>query len=197
MVVQEWPPPPPPPGHHHRFRRCSGLAPAIGGAASPEAQSPATGNPVALPVPSRTGETAAMTGKAPVPEALRRLVEEAVLSPEQAAEVERALRDAAPARPPRIPWAEVAGYLGGGLVLVGAVLLVATSWAGWTEPARTAVAGTATLLLLTAGVVAAHGFPGLGSALSLFGAQQPLGESGTGFRLRRDRHRNPTGKENS
>lgn len=102
-----------------------------------------------------------MTGRLPVPEALHRLVEEAVLSPEQAAEVEHALRDAEAARRPRTPWAEVAGYLGGGLVLVGAVLLVATSWAGWTEPARTAVAGTATLLLLAAGVVAAHGFAGL------------------------------------
>ncbi|MEU5265543.1 hypothetical protein [Amycolatopsis sp. NPDC021455] len=102
-----------------------------------------------------------MTGKSPVPEALHRLVEEAVLSPEQAAEVERALREAESARGPRIPWAEVAGYLGGGLALVGAVLLVATSWAGWTEPARTAVAGTATMLLLTSGVIAAQGFSGL------------------------------------
>lgn len=102
-----------------------------------------------------------MTGKRPVPDALHRLVEEAVLSPEQAAEVEHALREAESARRPRIPWAEVAGYLGGGLVLAGAVLLVATSWARWAEPARTAVAGTATLLLLVAGVTAAQGFAGL------------------------------------
>jgi len=102
-----------------------------------------------------------MTREPPVPEILRRLVDEAVLSPEQAAEVEHALRDASATHRPRIPWAEIAGYLGGALVLVGTALLVATSWDGWSEPARTAATATATLILVGAGVVAARGFAAL------------------------------------
>ncbi|MBE1494029.1 hypothetical protein H4696_001129 [Amycolatopsis lexingtonensis] len=104
-----------------------------------------------------------MTRESPVREALERLVEEAVLSPGQAAEVERALRGAA-ARRPRIPWAEVAGYLGGGLLLIGTALLMATSWTDWSKPARTAIVAAATAVLLAAGVVAAHGFTGLVTA---------------------------------
>ncbi|WIY02032.1 hypothetical protein QRX60_49930 [Amycolatopsis mongoliensis] len=89
-----------------------------------------------------------------VREVLDRLVGDSVLSPAQAGEVERALQAAAPRRL-RIPWAEVAAYLGGGLVLVGAVLLVAASWRNWGEFARTFVTGATAVVLLTAGAVAA------------------------------------------
>lgn len=94
-----------------------------------------------------------------VREVLDRLVGDGVLSPEQADAVERALR-VREARRVRVPWAEVAGYLGGGLVLVGAVLLVATSWGRWGEFARTFVTGAAAVVLLAAGGAASGGLGG-------------------------------------
>ncbi|WP_410642402.1 hypothetical protein [Amycolatopsis sp. lyj-346] len=91
-----------------------------------------------------------------VKEVLDRLVGDGVLSSVQADAVERAL-GAGVRRRVRVPWAEVAGYLGGGLVLVGAVLLVATSWGRWGEFARTFVTGAAAVVLLAAGAAASGG----------------------------------------
>lgn len=99
---------------------------------------------------------------------LRRLVDDGVLTGDQLAEVRRVLRETA-AGPPllsRVRWAEVAGYLGGGLVLTGAVLLVATSWERLSETARTVLLGGFAALLLVAGVVAAGGVAGLLAARS-------------------------------
>lgn len=99
---------------------------------------------------------------------LQRLVDDGVLTGDQLAEVRRVLRETA-AGPPllsRVRWAEVAGYLGGGLVLTGAVLLVATSWERLSETARTVLLGGFAALLLVAGVVAAGGVAGLLAARS-------------------------------
>lgn len=99
---------------------------------------------------------------------LRRLVDDGVLTGDQLAEVRRVLRETA-AGPPllsRVRWAEVAGYLGGGLVLTGAVLLVATSWERLSETARTVLLGGFAALLLVAGVVAAGGVARLLAARS-------------------------------
>ncbi|WP_020660043.1 DUF2157 domain-containing protein [Amycolatopsis benzoatilytica] len=105
-----------------------------------------------------------MTNESPVRETLRGLVQRTVLSEEQAAEVERALRDTVVLRRLRVPWAEVAGYLGGALVLAGAVLLVATTWARWPGIARTTVCASAAALLFAGGFVAVQGISGLISA---------------------------------
>ncbi|GAA4910985.1 DUF2157 domain-containing protein [Streptomonospora salina] len=59
--------------------------------------------------------------------ALRGLVERGVVSAGQAGEVRAAL-EAAGSGPGRVRWMEIAGYIGGGLVLSGAVALVVSSW---------------------------------------------------------------------
>ncbi|MEU8248844.1 DUF2157 domain-containing protein [Nonomuraea sp. NPDC048916] len=80
---------------------------------------------------------------------LRRLVRESVLTAEQAIAVGRALDEAEP-RPAGVRWVEVAGYVGGGLVLMGALSLVGLSWAELTRSARIVI-----LLAVTAGLLAA------------------------------------------
>jgi hypothetical protein len=147
-------------------------------------------------------------------EALRRLVAEGVLSAQQADAVQQALHlrpnealappareshtaqpvaatPAVPAARParRIPWAEIAGYLGGGLVLVGAVVLIETSWDQLSVLTRTALVSVFAVLLLLAGTVAAGGVPGLASArqragnarLRVAGALLALGACATAF----------------
>ncbi|MEV4805369.1 DUF2157 domain-containing protein [Nonomuraea sp. NPDC049421] len=84
-------------------------------------------------------------------EALARLVRDGVLSAEQAMAVREALRESA--APARARWAEVAGYVGGGLVLAGALSLVATSWADLSKVAHVAILLAATVALLTAGIL--------------------------------------------
>ncbi|HEX6076432.1 MAG TPA: hypothetical protein VFZ32_14355 [Micromonosporaceae bacterium] len=143
-------------------------------------------------------------------EALRRLVSEGVLSTRQADAVQEALHlesgqpaspgtaaagpaaPTAPATPSaarRIPWAEISGYLGGALVLTGAILLVATSWEDLTALARTALVAVFAVLLLVAGTVAAGGVSGLATArqraqnarLRVAGALLALGACATAF----------------
>jgi len=114
---------------------------------------------VALSTDTGPADNSGMKREPSVREVLDRLVEDDVLSPVQADAVERALREGGPRRV-RIPWAEVAGYLGGGLVLVGAVLVVATSWGRWGEFARTFVTGAAAVVLLAAGAGASGGLGG-------------------------------------
>ncbi|MEV4476519.1 DUF2157 domain-containing protein [Nonomuraea sp. NPDC049504] len=84
-------------------------------------------------------------------EALARLVRDGVISAEQAMAVREALRESA--APARARWAEVAGYVGGGLVLAGALSLVATSWADLSKVAHMAILLAATVALLTAGII--------------------------------------------
>lgn len=106
--------------------------------------------------------------------ALRDLIEQGVLSVDQASAVQDALRreNAKPALLGlRVRWSEVAGYLGGGLLLTGAVLLAASTWDRLSEAARIGFVGTFAGLLLVAGVIAAGGPAGLRGARRL--AQMP------------------------
>lgn len=101
------------------------------------------------------------------PDELQGLVDRGVLTESQLTAVRQALRQGAPAQPPlreRVPWAEIAGYLGGALVLTGAVLLIATSWNKLSELARSGLVGLFAAILLVAGVVAAGGPSKLWSA---------------------------------
>ncbi|GGO66946.1 DUF2157 domain-containing protein [Nonomuraea cavernae] len=82
---------------------------------------------------------------------LRRLVRESVLSAQQAAAVSQALDQAEPPRA-RVRWVEVAGYVGGGLVLMGALSLVGLSWAELSRTARIVILLATTGGLLAAGV---------------------------------------------
>jgi len=165
------------------------------------------------------GPMAPARASVPRHEAIRRLVTEGVLSAQQADAVQQALHlrpdevlsppvgeprtaqtvvaatptvgaplsAARPAR--RIPWAEIAGYLGGGLVLVGAVVLIETSWDQLTELTRTALVSVFAVLLLLTGTVAAGGIPGLATArqragnarLRVAGALLALGACATAF----------------
>lgn len=96
--------------------------------------------------------------------ALLDLVERGVLSREQAIAVRDALRTehAKPASPRlRVNWSKVVGYLGGGLLLTGAILLTASTWERLSEVARTGLVGTFAVALLVAGGIAAGGPAGL------------------------------------
>lgn len=96
-------------------------------------------------------------GPAAVDEALRDLVERGVLSTEQSHAVREALaRTRGGAVGSR--WAEILGYIGGGLVLVGAVAFVAAWWDELFPGARAVLLAGATIALL-AGAAAAAGGP--------------------------------------
>ncbi|MEV4550624.1 hypothetical protein [Nonomuraea wenchangensis] len=86
-------------------------------------------------------------------EVLRRLVREGVLTAAQALAVHQALDEAE--RPARARWAEVAGYVGGALLLVGAVSLAGTSWPVLSTAARVLILLSATVALLAAGLLLA------------------------------------------
>jgi hypothetical protein len=93
--------------------------------------------------------------------ALRRLVEQCVISPKQAAAVREAIRES---REPGLSgrWlAEVAAYVGGVFMLGGGILLLATAWDDLTDPGRAAVLGAVALLLAGAGLAVAPGVAGL------------------------------------
>lgn len=77
---------------------------------------------------SKTARDAALSG----------LVERGVISAGQAEEVRAALQ-AADSGPGRVRWTEIVGYIGGGLVLAGAVALVASSWYDLSDDARVAL----------------------------------------------------------
>ncbi|MDT0303016.1 DUF2157 domain-containing protein [Streptomonospora wellingtoniae] len=88
--------------------------------------------------------------------ALSGLVERGVISVWQADQVRAALAAAEPA-PGRVRWMEIAGYIGGGLVLAGAVALAAASWQELGDDARItllavlAAAAAAGAVLMTGG----------------------------------------------
>ncbi|WP_439657840.1 DUF2157 domain-containing protein [Lentzea sp. HUAS TT2] len=90
-------------------------------------------------------------------EALHRLTTRGVLSPEQETAVREALTGTgAPSRvADRI--AEVAGYVGGGLVLGGAALLLGVSWEDLSRLGRVAVLGGTAVALVVAAMVVAGG----------------------------------------
>jgi uncharacterized membrane protein (UPF0136 family) len=92
--------------------------------------------------------------------ALRQLSSEGVLTAEQAAAVRAALGRVGvglPVAPLTHRLAEVLGYLGGGLMLGGAALLVATAWQELSLPARTVLLLTVSAALVVAGMVIAGG----------------------------------------
>ncbi|GAA1710878.1 DUF2157 domain-containing protein [Nonomuraea bangladeshensis] len=97
-------------------------------------------------------------------EVLRRLVREGTLTAAQALAVHQALDEAE--RPARARWAEVAGYVGGALLLVGAVSLAGTSWPVLSTTARVLILLAATAALLTAGLLLADLGPRLRSSLA-------------------------------
>ncbi len=89
--------------------------------------------------------------------ALRGLVDQSVLSPEQAVAVTNALATAEPDHRPGVRWTEIAGYVGGGLVLAGVVSLVAASWDDLSRAGQVSVLAVITAALLAGGVVMAGG----------------------------------------
>lgn len=94
-------------------------------------------------------------------EALGRLVEQGVITRGQADAVAAALESAERRPGARGRWAEVLGYVGGGLVLAAVVTFMATAWDVLDTGARI------TLLAVVAGVLAAAGF-GMAGGPALF-----------------------------
>lgn len=90
-------------------------------------------------------------------QALHELTTRGVLSADQEHAVLAVLEDTGV--PPRV--AEVAAYVGGGLVLGGAALLLGVSWEDLTRLARVGVLGAATAALVVAAIVVAGGLPGV------------------------------------
>ncbi len=86
-------------------------------------------------------------------QALHELATRGVLSADQETAVLAALEDTAVR--PRVT--EVAAYVGGGLVLGGAALVLGVSWDDLSRPAKVGVLGAATAALLLAAVVVAGG----------------------------------------
>ncbi|MEV4648579.1 hypothetical protein [Saccharopolyspora sp. NPDC049357] len=105
---------------------------------------------------------------------LERLGERGVLSREQVAAVldELDIERGAPWGSRTAVW-EVLGYIGGALVLAGAVLLVGMYWEDLAVPARVALLVAATLALVGAGLVIAGG----PRALRAFGEADPSARS--------------------
>lgn len=95
------------------------------------------------------------------PESQRRAVTELVaqgtLTEDQGQAVLAALASTGEFPSVRSHVAEVVGYLGGGLILAGAALLVGTSWERLTDAARVGIVGGITLGLLLAAVLIAGG----------------------------------------
>jgi hypothetical protein len=93
--------------------------------------------------------------------ALHDLVERGVLTPAQAGDVRLALAgSAADARAGRW-WAEVAGYVGGVLMLGGASLLLSTAWDRLTDTVRGMLLAAIALTLVGAGLTIGRGVAGL------------------------------------
>ncbi|NUT92280.1 MAG: DUF2157 domain-containing protein, partial [Saccharothrix sp.] len=84
--------------------------------------------------------------------ALRRLTEAGVISAEQEQAVRVALDGPAGASSRTGRLVEIGGYVGGGLLLGGAVLLVATAWEDLPRAGRLTLLVAATVVLVAAGV---------------------------------------------
>jgi hypothetical protein len=89
--------------------------------------------------------------------ALSDLVGRGVLTPVQAAEVRSALNGVHADRGPTRWWAELAGYLGGVLLLGGGALLVANEWDRLGDALRGALLALVALTLFGAGLVIGRG----------------------------------------
>ncbi|GLZ27938.1 hypothetical protein Lesp02_01280 [Lentzea sp. NBRC 105346] len=87
--------------------------------------------------------------------ALRDLTTRGVLSADQELAVREALEE--PGVAPRHRIVELLGYLGGGLLLGGAALLLGTSWEDLSRTAKVALLGTTTVVLVVAGLLIAGG----------------------------------------
>jgi hypothetical protein len=93
---------------------------------------------------------------------LRSLVDNGVLLPEQGEAVGTALTRASTRGDGRASWlVEAAGYVGGGLMLGGVTLFVATSWDELTRYSRSALLAAFALLFVAIGVAAAGGPRGI------------------------------------
>jgi hypothetical protein len=89
---------------------------------------------------------------------LRRLVDDGVLSSDQGEAVLAALAGAPARRDGPARWlVEVAGYVGGGLMLAGVTLFLAASWNELTQTARSALFAAFALVFVGAGMLAAGG----------------------------------------
>jgi hypothetical protein len=89
---------------------------------------------------------------------LGRLVDDGVLSFEQGEAVRAALTGAPARRDGPARWlVEVAGYVGGGLMLAGVTLFLAASWNELTQTARSALFAAFALVFVGAGMLAAGG----------------------------------------
>lgn len=96
-----------------------------------------------------------MTSKDGVDRALADLVTREVISADQAAAVRQALTTAeAPSVFSRFRLAEVAGYVGGGLMFGGAALLIGTSWTDLSRAGKVGLLAAVTLALMVAATVA-------------------------------------------
>jgi hypothetical protein len=90
--------------------------------------------------------------------AVRRLVDDHVLSAEQADAVRAALSAAVPGRPGPARWlVELAGYVGGGLMLGGVALLLGASWDELTRTGRSALLAGFAVAFAIAGILVAGG----------------------------------------
>ncbi|TDQ43906.1 DUF2157 domain-containing protein [Actinorugispora endophytica] len=85
--------------------------------------------------------------------ALRALVADGVISPEQAEAVAGALR-AAEDSGTQARWTEIVGFVGGGLVFAGAVALVAASWEDLTQLLRAGMLLVVAVVALVGGILA-------------------------------------------
>ncbi len=89
--------------------------------------------------------------------ALRGLVDRGVLTAAQVAEVRATLSRADAEHGPTRWWAELAGYIGGVLMLGGGALLLATEWQRLTEALRVAILVLVALALIAAGLIIGRG----------------------------------------
>lgn len=90
-------------------------------------------------------------------DALGRLVDQGTLSADQLAAVRAALESTPPRRGPAGWLVEIAGYVGGGLILGAVALFVGESWASMSRPTRTALLAGFALVFALAGLLVAGG----------------------------------------
>jgi hypothetical protein len=93
--------------------------------------------------------------------ALRDLVDRGVITTEQAQAVRTAITGGPLPAPRGRWWAEVSGYVGGGLLLGGASLLLGAVWDGLTDPIRAALLAALAAAVAAAGLLIGGGPAGV------------------------------------